>query len=624
MLIQGTCNTDKTALLIKKYADLVKEGVPQKEILVVLLNAYKKNLFISEIKKLGLEIDKNAKIYTFFGLCYNSFLDNWGYISELIQADSNIPPNLCGLEVSQYIFKQCIKEADFSDYISKVNLLHQLFRRYSLIVQNCLDSKEVIKRSKILNETFAIDAQKAIEEYKKLSIKYRSFDYLRQMAILPEIYSKTDYFKQIKYFIADDADEFSYAFYRFIETLIPYLTDYYIGYDKDGSSRAGYLCAYKSGINEIKSRYNPKETDLKDKNPYFSFATDFSEAIRNNKKINIDNIDYSNKIKRLDMFDNVISDIQKLITSGVKPSEISVITPLCDNILTNFFIDNKFGIKFNILSGSEKLADNDLIKYIIGILKLSYGIKTQDFELKNIFIRLLNIPYKSCYKYINEYSQNNKLEVFETGNKEYDYKIQKLVSIINSLVKSPSSISEKIKIIFTNIIKEFCSDINQGKYDFLYKEAFSFEAAFSGTSEEIGKEFIIQIENSVISENPSEVIELNKESILIGTPQKIIDNSYKTKYQFWLDISNSEWTKEDTGTLYNSWVLNRDWNKNEYTLEDNIILTNDKTARIIRKLILLSQNKIKLYSSLYDNANNENFGGITEFIKKEELTKKVF
>ncbi len=94
--------------------------------------------------------------------------------------------------------------------------MHQLFRRYSLIAQNCLDTKEVIKRSKILNETFAPDAQKAIEEYKKLSIKYTSFDYLRQIAILPEIYNNTEYFNNIKYLIVDDADEFSYAFYCFI------------------------------------------------------------------------------------------------------------------------------------------------------------------------------------------------------------------------------------------------------------------------------------------------------------------------------------------------------------------------------------------------------------------------
>ncbi len=94
MLIQGTCNSNKTNLLIKKYVDLIAEGIPQQEILVVLLNAYKKNSFISELKKSGLEITKDAKIYTFYGLCYNACLDNWEYISKLIRNDNISLTNL--------------------------------------------------------------------------------------------------------------------------------------------------------------------------------------------------------------------------------------------------------------------------------------------------------------------------------------------------------------------------------------------------------------------------------------------------------------------------------------------------------------------------------------------------
>ena len=94
--------------------------------------------------------------------------------------------------------------------------------------------------------------------------------------------------------------------------------------------------------------------------------------------------------------------------------------------------------------------------------------------------------------------------------------------------------------------------------------------------------------------------------MVIGTPQKIIDNQIKTKYQIWFDISNNEWIKSDTGPLYNAWVFQKGWDKDDYTVEDNVELTKEKTARILRKLTLCTSEKIYTYSSLFDGNGAEN------------------
>ena len=83
------------------------------------------------------------------------------------------------------------------------------------------------------------------------------------------------------------------------------------------------------------------------------------------------------------------------------------------------------------------------------------------------------------------------------------------------------------------------------------------------------------------------VLEILDDDLVIATPQKIIDNKISTKYQFWLDVSHSDWVKNDVGPLYNAWVMQSDWTKEEYTIEDDIFLSNQKTARILRKLLLL-------------------------------------
>lgn len=624
MLIKCCNATSGAKFLIEKYSQLIKSGADEKNISVIVLNAYKKAKFINLLKTKYPEFNVTGKnIHTFSGLCYNAFKDNWEYIATLINKDGkNTLPNLCGLEISQYIFKKCIKETDFSDYISKINLLHQLFRRYSLIVQNGFNKNEVKERSKIAGETFATAAFQAIEEYKRKTIDYCSFDYLRQYAIFPEIYKNTDYFKDIKYLIVEDSDEYSYLFWQFIDYISPNLSEIYMEFDDKGSSRCGYLCAYKSGVAEYIKKFNPEIISLNENGKFFNFAQTLFVNILNSQKTDISSFKSDNKIKRADMIESVLSDISTLLKTGVSPSEIAVITPLCDDVLKSSLMNNNKFIKFALLSGNEKLIDDPCVKYIISILKAVNQINLKEFELKNLFVNLLKISYLKCLPLIKKYNETKQLKKTDLLNAEAAEKYERLLSVINSLKISNITVSEKIKVIYSNLIKNSSEEINETKYNFLLKEARSFESAFTG--EDIERDFVVQIENSVISENPAETEEITKNSVIIATPQKIIDYSLQTKYQYWLDISNCEWQKEDTGTLYNAWILNRDFIEKDFSIENSLILTRDKTARILRKLVLCAKNEIKFYSSLYDNSGNENFGGIADYLKKDDFEKKEF
>ena len=161
------------------------------------------------------------------------------------------------------------------------------------------------------------------------------------------------------------------------------------------------------------------------------------------------------------------------------------------------------------------------------------------------------------------------------------------------------------------------------KFNFFIKQLQDFENVLGKDFENRQEDIINQIENSIIAENPYSTLEISDNDIIISTPQKIIDNQIKTKYQIWLDISNDEWIKSDTGPLYNAWVFQRGWAKDEYTIDDNIQLSKDKTARILRKLTLCASEHIYTYSSLFDGNGNENFGGIEEYIKVNAIADQV-
>ena len=250
MLLQGSITSEKTEILIDNYAKLLNSGVDSSKILVILQNSNKKNRFIQEsLEKLTIDVVEKLQVYSFFGLVYNTISDNWVTIENQIPDETNtkIIPNLTGLEVSQFIMREIISDIKFEGYNSKKSLLHQLFRRYSLIVQNNLDDAGVKWRSEgVLGESFAPDAKKAIDEFKWKTLEARGLDYLRQSLIFNHIYKTTDYFSKIEYLIVDDADEITPICMDFIKFLAPQLKDVFIAYDELGASRSGYLSADKA------------------------------------------------------------------------------------------------------------------------------------------------------------------------------------------------------------------------------------------------------------------------------------------------------------------------------------------------------------------------------------------
>ena len=196
-------------LLLKKYLELIDAGVKPSEILVLVQNSNLKKKFNDNIlKNIKVSAIEKLQIHSFFSLVYNTLQDNWCFIENSIPSDKSfILPNLVGLEVSQFLLKDILKKIEVKGYNSKKSLLHQIFRRYALIVQNNLNNDDVRERSKILGESFGDDAELIIKRLLSSTLKTRSLDYLRQTLIFNYVYKNTDYFKNIKYLLIDDADE---------------------------------------------------------------------------------------------------------------------------------------------------------------------------------------------------------------------------------------------------------------------------------------------------------------------------------------------------------------------------------------------------------------------------------
>lgn len=620
MILNRISDKNNSKLIAEKYVNIVDSGVDSSQILVLTLNADSKKNVIKNILNLTKNnIISDLKVYTFNGLIYNTILDNWSYLEKNIKDDKSvILPNLTGLELSQFLLKQIIRDNDVKGYNSKKSLLHQIFRRYSLIVNNNLSDDEVREKSEILGEAFADDARAIIQKFKTETISFRCFDYIRQAQIFTHIYKKTDYFKNIKYLLLEDGDECSPLILDFIKTLAPDLKDYLIIFDKDGGSRCGYLCAEMNISSELENIFRENIPD----NPQDNVSINSLRAnILNDEKNTIKNFNLINMSKRLEMVDEVVLSINKLISDGTPPNQIAVISPIQDKMLKYTLKEGLRGCVPVFLSGNEKLSDNSMIKAILVILKLSLKMAVDEYELRIILSKCSGIPIKNCKNIIQTYTESLSVSPCEAGI--YTDKYKNFCSMIDKLKNSKAPLSEKAYFVYTNFVQEV-TKADLTKFNFFLKELQDFERVLKSETDYDERNIIIQIENSIISENPYSSFDINKDELVIGTPQKIIDKKIRTKYQFWLDISSSEWIKPDIGPLYNAWVFQKNWDKDTYTVEDNIRLSKEKTARVLRKLVLLSD-KVNAYSSLFDTQGAENLGGIDKYIipEKKSNTKEA-
>ena len=440
MLIQGSVKSNRTNLLAEYYARLLDSGVEASEILVLLLNSYKKNLFTQVVKNnLKTAHYENPQIYTFGGLVYNTLINNWSVLEKSILSPAPVAlPHLIGLEISQFFIKHAVKEVGFKDYNSKINLIHQIFRRYSLIVNNCLSDNDVKMRSGFLNETFAQDAERAIDIYKKKTIDYRAFDNIRQLSIFRYLYNNTNCFKDIKYLIVDDADEITTAEHEFLKFLKPSLQGSYIGYDRHGSSRLGYL-----------------NTDIKT-------VERLEKLFEDDKKINLDNLpdvylnkEYFSFSRRLEMIENVLDKVQELIDSGVEPSDIAIVTPVIDNSL-KFSLGEKFisqNIGLQYFSGSEKLCDIPIIRDTLTLLNIALGEYQDVFKIRSLISSLLKIPVKYCMNLVSKYKESGQLKSVDFGVSEYNETFEHFLDILQKIKDEKLCLSDKIFHIYKNILK---------------------------------------------------------------------------------------------------------------------------------------------------------------------------
>ncbi|MDD3593602.1 MAG: ATP-dependent helicase [Candidatus Gastranaerophilales bacterium] len=633
MLIFSNEPQQQIDYIAKNVIELLNNGVQSSKILVLAQNSFIKEKILTQIneeifsKECGIS---TLKVYSFSGIVYNSIAKNWITLEKILSKDNFYPmPLLCGLDSAQYFLKNIIKEEDFNDYFSKNNLMHQLLRRYKLIIENRLSPKEVDEKSIILNESFAKSAKSTLNTYKNISSKARIFDNLKQMSAFAYLIENNliNDFDGIEYFFVQGADEYNYAAYKFCEYMLSKPVKYCILADPKGCSRMGYLCGYENFTDDIMKSFNPEIIEFKNKSKTRDDAQKLFENIINTEHNILENFETASARLKLEMLDEASVKITKLITkTKAAPCEIIVVIPDFDEVSIYSLQTalHKHHINTQVFAGNEKITDDILVSATLSVLSLinpEQGIDPGIFEIRRLLNGLLNIPIFKCGEIVKYFAKHHKLPAMEGD-------IYNSYNTLLNLITDDEVKTQKLSEQFIKIFETLLAPNAPIPHDFecinlLLKSIEEYEKIKESLNL-TDLDWLNHIKSSIVSETPSKPAQIQPDSVIIATPQKIIDYNLTSDYQIWLDASSRNWVKEDTGTIYNAWVFQKNSDIKNYTSELNAELTIKKTAHTMRKLTLCAKEKIFVYTSDFDSQGRENNSGIIEYILPEDINRYEF
>lgn len=651
MYIEGPPHSAKTKNLVDAYLELVAKGENVSNILVVCSNAFRKKDFLYRVKSSIQGSYPYFNVYTSNGIIYNTVREYWPLIEERLKGDSIILPILSGLETCEFILKDSVKEQNkndklvltFEDFYGDRSLISQLIRRYRLMVENDLSFDDLIKRSEFIGqENYSYPANESLKCLKLKTSKLKIIDFVTQMSIFKLLYTQEpkvlEHFNAYKHLLIDDYDELNPTIQHFIEKITPEMETVQITYDKSGGTRRGYLSAYHKGIETLKTIKPLKEKSLKSTSPLKSLAESLYDSINTQTPSTLqENISLTSTIQRIDMFDALTDTLDTLlIIEGNSLEDVVIVTPNVDTAIKTTIQDycRKTNCQYQFLTGTDKPIDNPKVFGAVVILQLinpKWNLTPSPFDIRMMLTGILDFPplvaemvaeeYRKIYK-DNPVLPNILLaEIKEEFNTAY----QAFIKFISDLSNENNNVREQIIKIFSDIISprltcnDSVEDLNKviNSLDDFKKLIDQYKKVFGKDISE--RDWVLQIKNELIAENPVTPSDIEPNTLIIATPQKLVDLELTSKYQLWLEVSSWSWTRTQTAALYNAWAFSKYFDNNQY---DDTRFTHNITAHVIRNLVYHCQRKIIAFSSTLDSMGREQEGWLINYLQNtsEHLT----
>ena len=649
ILIEGDTKSGKTTALIKKYREMINNGVDSNKILVLVANRLEAMNFKTSLQ---LIFSGENRIYSYFGFVQNELNKFWPVVLKKSKKIKKfkIMPTFMTFEASQCLMGKTVEYYRKQGFLETLNISNEEISKKLLsnILDASLNNLLYTKIGDRLNSFGEVNREELyhemniiIDKYMEKTLESGSFDYgtsiyLYNNFLLEDQFYLKKFNGNINYLLVDSGEIGSTAEVDFINKTNKNLKGIIITQNIDGPYGIySYSNKYleKTLINKEYKKIKLKSRKLE----ISDFLDKLEKNFYSNKTLeNIPNLylDIENEYKS-ENNKKVIKKVLELLNNSISPLDISIIVPQNDLVLEFALekISREQGFKYINLGRNERILDNPYAYILVISSILFYKFKEVSLtfdEIKvffNLVLDLDSIRSALLTNYIGSISKG-KFRLVDINSQEIRKRIpQKNMDKYDKIKRLFNETSKNIELY--NFFEIIYLELIVGEKDFFKnlkgcRELIDSSKKFIETLhnfkniKDINYEFIKFLrEGAKASESLIELDErLNGEYLSISTPYAYINSGRNSKYQIWTDIRNKNFISDTKNILQNSWVLSKTWKGERFSIEDQLYIEKTNTIAILKRLVKSCDGHIYIYGSKYSSGSHSQKGLLYNCLKK--------
>lgn len=552
-------NDKKLNEVLDRYKNLIK--LKENKTKSILLLVPNNNTKLVYNRKLNLKYSEELNINTYIGFIKKEIIKYWPIITESCnKVNKNIiSPKFISNSLSEYIINERVrKKRNLEGYFEDItgtnrNIAMSINTNINKAALSLIDFKTIGEkiylskknRDKLLRFSYS-QMDEIIDYYINILLSNAMLDnslsiYLYNNYLLTSEVYLNSIKDKIEYLIVDSLENCCVAEIDFIDVVSKYNEDSFIYFNP--------IRDY-SVFNNIDINYT-EEKIIKSCIQETNISTELLE-IEDLYSLPVNIELYQSSTLYSDMIDEICNKIIELVNSGVNINDISIISPINNNVL-DYQIKNKLN-KENIEVINTK-KDRKIIDYPYSntlLVATCIFYEYEDYIKDEEYISFIEIILST-----------NRIHAFKILNhKEENSRLDEIIKYIKDKRKLNISIDEFLIQFYIDKLlnlKEGKSNVNICKSIISESEVFVDSIKSLGLDKDKSSEHIfIEALKTTINDFYSnyDIEELkNSNSILITTPYSYISSNINRPIQLWVDIGSNAWNMKIEKELSNIVVL---------------------------------------------------------------------
>ena len=656
VVIQGPPGSGKTTFLVKKYQELILEGIASQEILVLVANRSQKAWWD---KSLQLAVCGPQIITSYFGFIQRELRQYWPLVEPKIAAwgQPRIEPLFITIESSQYLMGQIVEELRNGGSLLEVvstsdRIAIELIQNLSRAIMGGIDYQEIGQRlyssrenKEQLNQQIYKDLQKAINKFRQVCQERSLLDYslatqVYNTLLLKQPVYQQDLSKRLKYLLVDNLEESVVVQLDLIKFLLEKVQGAWLVYCPEG----GYS-RFAGAVPHLAEELLPdcQVLDLKatytanQENVLLGDVLAAKILKDQDQQLNQHNCFLLETELRSTLLQKVGEKILELVEQGIAPNQIAVIAPFVDNILEivlNYSLIPK-GLRIANLTRKSRAIDNSYIQALLTLACLAHpdwDILPNSNDIADTISLVVDLdPVRSGLlgeetakkrPYRLPDLEDNQLRErlgFAVGER-YEYVRDWLINYQSQPVRPINSF---FQLVFTQLLSSLpqaednllsCRQLIDSAGQFLQTLK-----ALEGEKDQHNREFIIFLKRGIKgAENLLHIQQkIQPKEIILTSPYVYLASSLNSDVQIWLDLDSEQWYKSDVQELANVHVLKRDWPVGQiWSSQLDESYRKQKGALVLRALSKKCGQYLILASSLYCSQGYEQEGWVSQIMRE--------